>query len=133
MSGAKFKSEKSTGKKISLCLFADATLLLKSKNMQLWVMVSSILELPRKVREAKNNIIIYRFFIGQLNDFNYWLKRVGDTFCNYFSGENKLWVIMVIMHASIVLFRLRYPNPPENEAGFGWPDSNPNPHPNTHS
>ena len=49
--------------------------------------MSSIIELPQKVREAKENIIIHSILIGNLNDFNLWFDRVKFKF-NCFDGVN---------------------------------------------
>jgi hypothetical protein len=75
LNGSKYQTVLHNNNQISLCLFADSTPLVKSKNLSLWIMMSSILELPHKVREAKNNIVIHSLWIGNQIDFNYWLKK----------------------------------------------------------
>lgn len=53
----------------------------------MWVMISSIVDLPHKVRESKENIIIHSLYIGQSLDFNTWLDRVNSKYGNLFNGS----------------------------------------------
>ena len=65
MQGSKYKSLKVDGfSDVSLCLFADAAPLYASSKISLSVMLSSIMELPQRVREAKENIIVHSLIIG---------------------------------------------------------------------
>ncbi len=60
MHGRKYKSLKIDGTEISLCLFADAAPINASTKTSLSEMLSSIIELPQRIREAKEII----FFIA---------------------------------------------------------------------
>ena len=64
MHGFKYKSKALDGTEISLCLFSDAAPITASSKTSLSVMFSSILELPQRVREAKENIIVHSLIIG---------------------------------------------------------------------
>jgi hypothetical protein len=75
MNGKKYKDQYNYKKTISLCLFCDGTPLVRSKNLSLWVMFASIMELPQKVRESKNNTIVASFLVGEM-DINLWFNRV---------------------------------------------------------
>ena len=50
---------------ISLCLFTDAAPLYASSKTSLSVMFSSIIELPQRVREAQENILVHSLIIGK--------------------------------------------------------------------
>ena len=60
---------------LSLCFFCDGTPLIKSKNVSMWIMLSSIMELPQRVRESKQNILIHSIIIGNTMDFNKWFLK----------------------------------------------------------
>lgn len=70
-------------------------------------MMSSILELPHKARESKNNIIVHSFLIGNSIDFFYWLKRTAEAFTDYFIGGNKFENNKVRLFSSIFDFPAR--------------------------
>jgi hypothetical protein len=76
-------------KNLSLCLFCDGTPLVKSRNLSLWIMLCSILELPQNVRESKQNIIVHSIIIGNSIDFNRWFYKCNDSFSNLL-GEKTL-------------------------------------------
>ena len=67
MHGRKYKSFKIDGTEISLCLSADAAPIYASMKTSLTVMFSSIIELPQRVREAKENIIVHSLIVGNKN------------------------------------------------------------------
>ena len=90
MCGQKYREESTNKSFLSLCLFCDGTLLVKSKNLSLWVMFASILELPQKVRESKNNMLVLSFLVGTLENFNEWVRRVADSYKNLFDGNTKI-------------------------------------------
>lgn len=53
----------------------------------MWVMLSSIIDLPHKVRESKENIVIHSLYIGQSLDFNSWFDKVNSKYGNLFNGS----------------------------------------------
>jgi hypothetical protein len=66
MHGAKYKSfEINFASNISLCLFTDAAPLYASSKTSLSVMFSSIIELPQRVREAQENILVHSLKVGK--------------------------------------------------------------------
>ena len=69
MHGQKYKNLTVNGTPISLCLFADAAPIYKSSKTSLSVMFSSIIELPQRVREAKENIIVHSLIVGKQENF----------------------------------------------------------------
>jgi hypothetical protein len=66
MHGYKYKSKALGGDAITLCLFSDAAPLYVSSKISLSVIFSSILELPQRVREAKQNILVHSLIVGRL-------------------------------------------------------------------
>jgi hypothetical protein len=77
MHGEKYKTCTFDGySPIFLCLFADAAPLYASSKTSLSVMFSLIIELPQKVREAKENILVHSLIVGNRIDFNKWYKSV---------------------------------------------------------
>jgi hypothetical protein len=70
MHGSKYNHlELDSCSKISLFLFADAAPLYASSKTSLSVMFSSIIELPQRVREAKENILVHSLIIGNFFKF----------------------------------------------------------------
>jgi hypothetical protein len=45
-------------------------------------MVSAILELPQKVRESKQNLVIHSIIIGNSINFNLWFNKCNKSFKN---------------------------------------------------
>ena len=45
-------------------------------------MVSSIVELPQKVRESKQNLIIHSIIIGNSINFNQWFEKCNQSYNN---------------------------------------------------
>ena len=45
-------------------------------------MVSAILELPQKVRESKENLIIHSIIVGNSINFNVWFNKCNRSFDN---------------------------------------------------
>ena len=82
-------SNNDTTQYLSLCLFCDGTPLIKSKNVSMWIMLSSIMELPQRVRESKQNILIHSIIIGNTIDFNKWFLKCEEAYANRL-GENFL-------------------------------------------
>ena len=86
MNSKKYRSKinefSENNKNLSLILFCDGTPIVKSRNLSLWVMVSSIVELPQKVRESKQNMIIHSIIVGNSIDFNLWFNKCNDSFHN---------------------------------------------------
>jgi len=66
MHGYKYKSTTSDGNDVTLCLFSDAAPLYKSSKISLSVIFSSILELPQRAREAKQNILVHSLIVGKI-------------------------------------------------------------------
>jgi hypothetical protein len=86
MHGEKYKSCNFIGHSpISLCLFADAAPLYASSKTSLSVMFSSIIELPQKVREAKENILVHSIIVGNRIDFNKWYTSVTTLLPDLFN------------------------------------------------
>jgi hypothetical protein len=54
-------------------------------------MLSSIIELPQKVREAKQNVIIHSIIIGNVIDFNKWFLKCEQAFDNRM-GDHDLFL-----------------------------------------
>jgi hypothetical protein len=52
-------------------------------------MLSSIIELPQKVREAKQNVIIHSIIIGNVIDFNKWFLKCEQAYDNRM-GDHEL-------------------------------------------
>ena len=52
-------------------------------------MLSSIIELPQRIRESKENIIIHSIIIGNSIDFNKWFDKCNSSFKNCL-GKNEL-------------------------------------------
>jgi hypothetical protein len=51
-------------------------------------MFSSIIELPQKVREAKENILVHSLIIGNSIDFNKWYSSITKMFPDLFNHKN---------------------------------------------
>ena len=66
MHGLKYKNSNLTGTEISLCLFSDAAPLQQSSKTSLSVMFSSIIELPQRIRESKENILVHSLIVGEI-------------------------------------------------------------------
>ena len=51
-------------------------------------MLSSIIELPQKAREAKQNIVIHSIIIGNTIDFNKWFLKCEQAYDNRIGEED---------------------------------------------
>jgi hypothetical protein len=87
LSGAKYTAALSNHNAINLCLFCDSTPIVKSKNLQMWVIASSIIDLPHKIRESVNNLVLHSILIGNQFDFNRWFELYSSCFGNLFNSE----------------------------------------------
>jgi hypothetical protein len=102
-------------------MFYDSTPLLKSKNLS--VMFSSILNLPQRIREAKDNLIVHSIVMGYcLNiinlmqvlhiylkffpkcaamNFNEWFEMIQKSFANVFDGSITIYGCQVQLKCTI--------------------------------
>ena len=69
MHGHKYTNKSIDNTDINLCLFSDAAPLYGSSKISLSVIFSSIVELPQRVREAKQNIIVHSLIVGKKMNF----------------------------------------------------------------
>jgi hypothetical protein len=65
MHGYKYQNKSFDNTDISLCLFSDADPIYNFSKISLSVIFSSILELPQRAREAKQNIIVHSLIVGK--------------------------------------------------------------------
>lgn len=65
MHGYKYQNKSFDNTDVSLCLFSDAAPIYNSSKISLSVIFSSILELPQRAREAKQNIIVHSLIVGK--------------------------------------------------------------------
>ena len=76
MDGTAYRFEDNT---FNLILFADSVVYNKSRNKSMWVILSSIVELPPILRSCSENIIFHSSWSGPLPEFNLYLKEYNKT------------------------------------------------------
>jgi hypothetical protein len=67
----------------------------------MWVMLSSIVDLPHKVRESKENILIHSLYIGESLNFNEWFDNVNRNYGNLFDGSISICGYKIKLFCSI--------------------------------
>jgi hypothetical protein len=87
LSGLKYKQDRVFHNCLNLCLFTDSTPILGSKNLQMWVVTSSIIDLPHKVRDSMKNLVVHSIIIGNSFDFSRWFELYFGHFGNIFNSQ----------------------------------------------